>query len=126
MYNVELTIQHILNHVLYLYVKNDLLLLNICKTYNCLTAINFNSSIPSNLNPLSVLPIKIPLHLFLDIGTYAEAWNNGNANGKILYDMGLQIPLLRETINIYIPILYSSVYRYYFKSYLVNNRFLKE
>ena len=122
----ELTSQQIMIRDGGFKVRSDLLLSKIGKTDNWLTAINFNSSIPSKLNPLSVLPFKIPLHLFLDIGTYAEAWNNSNANGKILYDMGFHIPLLRETINIYIPILYSSAYRDYFKSYLGNNRFLKE
>ena len=107
-------------------VRTDLLLSKIAKTDNWLTALNFNSSIPDKLNPLSVLPIKIPLHFFLDVGTYAEAWEETSGNNKFLYDFGIHIPLFRETINVYIPLLYSKVYRDYFKQYLDKNRFLKE
>lgn len=89
-----------------------------------LTALNFNTTVPQHLNPLSALPMSIPLHLFLDVGTYGEAWNNRNANPRILYDAGFHIPLLRDVINIYIPILYSKVYGDYFKSTIPKNRFL--
>ncbi|HWJ28972.1 MAG TPA: hypothetical protein VNS32_20685, partial [Flavisolibacter sp.] len=89
---------------------------------NWLTAFNLNSSVPQKINPLSVLPVTIPLHVFFDIGTYAAAWNNKNGDSKILFDAGFHIPLLHEVFNIYIPVFYSKVYGDYFKSTIPKNR----
>lgn len=55
-------------------VRTDLLSDKIGKTDDWLTAINLNTSIPKKINPLELLPLKIPLRIFVDIGTYAEAW----------------------------------------------------
>jgi hypothetical protein len=89
-------------------------------------AINFSSSIPDNINPLNLLPIKIPLKVFADIGTNAEGWERNSTGDRFLFDAGLQIPLFKETINIYIPLLYSSVFKDYVQSYLPKkNRFLR-
>jgi hypothetical protein len=74
---------------------------------------------------LSVLPIQIPLRIFADIGTYAEAWDRNTNEDRFLFDAGLQVSLLNETVNIYIPIIYSNVYSDYYKSYLSDKRFLK-
>lgn len=106
-------------------VRTDLLANKVGKTDDWLTAVNFVSTIPDKLNPLSVLPFKIPLRVFADIGTYAEAWDRNNDVDRFLFDAGVQLSLLHETINIYIPLLYSSVYRSYFKSTIPENRFLK-
>jgi hypothetical protein len=106
-------------------VRSDLLAQKIGKTDNWLAAINLNSSVPDKINPLSLLPIKIPLHIFADIGTYAEAWDRDEDNDRFLFDMGFHIPLLNEVINIYIPVLYNKVYSDYFKSTIQKNRFLK-
>jgi hypothetical protein len=105
--------------------RTDLLATKIGKTDNWLTAINLNTSIPKKFNPLSVLPINIPLHLFLDIGTYAEAWDQDADLDRILFDAGFHIPLFHESINIFIPVLYNKVYSDYYKSTIPKNRFLK-
>ena len=62
-------------------VRTDLLASKTGKTDNWLAAINLESSLPDPVNPLSLLPVKIPLSVFLDLGTYAEGWNRqaGNA-----------------------------------------------
>lgn len=106
-------------------VRSDLLASKIGKTDNWLAAINFSSTIPEKINPLSVLPIKIPLRIFLDIGTYAEAWTPNAGTDRFLYDAGFLIPLFNEEVNIYIPVLFSKVYGDYFKSTITKNRFLK-
>jgi hypothetical protein len=97
-------------------VRTDLLADKVGKTDDWLMAINLSTTIPSAINPLSMLPVKIPLKLFLDIGTQAEAWKQDAETDRFLFDAGIHLPVLRETINIYIPLLYSNVYRDYIQS----------
>jgi len=106
-------------------IRSDLLSSKIGKTDDWLAALNLNTDFPKNLNPLQVLPVEIPLKVFLDVGTFAEAWKNNAATGKFIYDAGLQISLLKEMVNIYIPVLYSKVYSDYFKSTITQKRFWK-
>ena len=106
-------------------VRTDLLSNKIGKTDDWLTAANFTSSIPKQINPLELLPFKIPIKLFADIGTYAEAWKKNAATGRFLYDAGLQLSVLKNIVNIYVPLLYSKVYSDYFKSTIIERRFIK-
>jgi len=97
-------------------VRTDLLADKVGKTDDWLIAANFSTTIPDAVNPLSVLPVKIPLKVFFDLGTASEAWKPNAESDRFLFDAGLQIPLFRETINIYIPLLYSNVYKEYIQS----------
>ncbi len=107
-------------------VRTELLADKIGKSDNWLMAVNFSTSIPSAINPLHVLPVKIPLKIFVDIGTYSEAWEQTTTQDRFLFDAGLQIPLFNETINIYIPLVYSKVFKDYIKSTLEKkNRLFK-
>lgn len=106
-------------------VRTDYLSNKIGKTDNWLAAINLSSDIPKAINPLSLLPFKIPLKLFLDIGTYAEAWKKNAETGRFVYDGGLQLSLFKDIVTIYVPLVYSKVYANYFKSTLTEQRFLK-
>ncbi len=117
--------QQIMNRDGFFKVRTDLLSSKTGKTDNWLSAVNFTSSIPDKINPLSVLPFKLPIKLFADIGTYAEAWEKGNNTGRFLYDAGLQVSLFKNVVNIYVPILYSKVYSDYFKSTIIEKRFVK-
>ena len=106
-------------------VRTDLLGDKIGKSDDWLLALNLSGDIPDKINPLNALPFTLPVKLFLDIGTYSEAWNDDETSNKILYDAGLQLSLFSNAINIYFPLIYSKVYGDYFKSYLGNNRFAK-
>lgn len=106
-------------------VRTDLLSDKIGKTDDWLLALNLSGNIPDAINILNVLPVKIPLKFFADIGTYAEAWKDNPATGRFLYDAGLQLPIANGLVNIYVPILYSKVYSNYFKSTLGEKRFWK-
>jgi hypothetical protein len=106
-------------------VGTDLLGNKIGKTDNWLVAANFTSSIPKSINPLAILPFEIPLKFFVDIGTYAEAWNENAKQSKFLYDAGLQVSLFKNVVNVYVPIFYSKVYSDYYKSTITEKRFLK-
>ncbi|MEJ7681853.1 MAG: hypothetical protein WKG06_29195 [Segetibacter sp.] len=106
-------------------VNTDLLNNRTGKTDNWLMSLNLTADLPDNLNPLSILPIKIPINIFADFGTYAEAWKENFASGRFIYDAGIQLPLFHSFINIYIPIIFSKVYRDYYKSTITDKRFLK-
>ncbi len=103
-------------------VRTDMLSQKIGKTDDWLAALNLATDFPKNLNPLQVLPVKIPLKVFLDIGTYAEAWKKNPETGKFIYDAGLQVSLFKDIVNIYMPVLYSKVYGDYFKSTIPKNK----
>lgn len=106
-------------------IRTDLLSNKIGKTDDWLAAINLSSSIPDKINPLSVLPFKIPLRAFLDIGTFAGAWKSDATSGKLVYDAGLELSLADNTIHVFVPLLMSKVFRDYVKSTIPENRFWK-
>jgi len=96
-------------------IRTDLLGDKIGKTDDWLMALNLIADCPN-------FPI---LKLFADIGTYADAWKDNPATGKFLFDAGIQLSLLNNTVNIYAPIINSKVYRDYNKSILTEKIFLK-
>ncbi len=106
-------------------VRTDLLSSKTGKTDNWLAAANFTTTIPNAVNPLKVLPVKIPFKIFVDIGTYAEAWKKNAATSRFIYDAGLQLSLFKNVVNIYMPLIYSKVYKNYFLSTIPEKRFLK-
>jgi hypothetical protein len=106
-------------------VRTDYLSNKIGKTDDWLAAANFTSTIPKQINPLELLPFKLPIKVFADIGTYAEAWKKNPPTGKLLYDAGLQLSLFNNVINVYVPLMYSKVYDTYFKSTITEKRFVK-
>lgn len=87
-------------------VRTDLLNNKVGKTDDWLIALNFTSTIHHH----------IPVKVFLDLGTYNEGWVSGTAQPKILYDAGLQLSLCKGIVNVYMPLMYSKVYRDYFRS----------
>lgn len=117
--------QQIMNRDGFFKVRTDFLSNKIGKTDDWLSAVNLTTDIPTNINPLSLLPFKIPVRLFADIGTYAEAWEKKSTTGRFLYDAGFQVSLFKNLINIYFPIVYSKVYSDYFKSTITEKRFIK-
>jgi hypothetical protein len=106
-------------------VRTDFLSDKIGKTDDWLAAANFTTTIPDVINPLAVLPFRLPIKLFLDVGTYADAWKKNAATGRFIYDAGLQLSLFNNVLNIYVPLFYSKVYKDYFKSTITEKRFLK-
>ena len=117
--------QQIMNRDGFFKVRTDLLSSKTGKTDNWLMAANLTTDVPKAINILQVLPIKIPLKAFLDVGTYAESWQKNAATGRFIYDAGLQLSFFKDIVQVYIPLLYSKVYRDYFKSTITEKRFLK-
>ncbi|WP_336515628.1 M1 family metallopeptidase [Pollutibacter soli] len=97
-------------------VRTDMLSNKIGKTDDWLTAMNLTVDIPDKLNPLSLLPVDIPIRIFVDAGTYSQVWEKDNTDPRVVFDGGFQVSLLWNMVNIYIPVVYSDVYKDYFKS----------
>ena len=106
-------------------VRTDLLADKVGRTDDWLVAMNLRSSIPDRVNPLALLPFRIPVKVFADIGTYADAWKRNANLDRFLFDAGFEIALIKETVHIYVPIVYSSIYRDYFKSLPEQNSFFR-
>lgn len=88
---------------------------------NWVASVNFNTTIPA-----SILPKFIPLRIFFDAGTYAEAWKKESATTRFLFVGGLQLSLFKEVINIYAPLFYSSSFRNNLKSVPEENKFFRK
>lgn len=97
-------------------VRTDMLNRKIGQSDDWLAALNFKTDFPKDLNPLQVLPFTIPLKVFVDIGTYSEAWKKNAPTEKFIFDAGFQLSLYKDMVNIYVPLFYSKVYTQYFKS----------
>ena len=103
-------------------VRTDLLSNKIGKTDDWLGAVNISSTIPAAINPFELTPFKLPIKIFADLGTYADAWKKNASTGRFLYDAGLQLSLFKNVLNIYFPLMYSKVYKDYFKSTITEKR----
>lgn len=99
-------------------IRTDLLASKVGKTDDWLMAVNLNTTIPDAINPLNILPFKVPLKLFLDIGSISEGWKPEAESDRFLYDFGLQLSLAKGVVNVYMPLLYSSVFKEYVQSTL--------
>ena len=101
-------------------VRTDLLAEKVGKTDDWLMSLNLTSSLPRAIDPFTLLPKEFPMQLkvFADIGTYAEPWKKNSTTDRFLFDAGLQLSILKETINIYLPLIYSKVFKEYFQSTL--------
>ncbi|MBI3883190.1 MAG: M1 family metallopeptidase [Sphingobacteriales bacterium] len=86
---------------------------------NWVAAFNFNSSFPN------IFPVKIPLSIFFDIGTYAEAWAANPPTSKFLYTGGIQLSLFKNVLNIYAPLIYSKDFVNSLKTDPNQNTFIK-
>lgn len=89
------------------------------RTENWLAAVNINTTLPD------MFPVKLPLKLFLDIGTYAEAWEKNAATTRFLYIGGIQLSVLQDIISVYAPLFYSKDFKTVLKSQPEQNSFLK-
>jgi hypothetical protein len=88
---------------------------------NWIAAVNFNSTLPQQL-----IPRFIPLKVFLDVGTYADAWSSNPPTSKFLYVAGLELSFLKGLLNFYAPILYSSDFSSNLKTVPQDNTFWKK
>jgi Peptidase family M1 domain len=90
------------------------------RSENWVAALNFTSTLPYSLFQ-RVLPVKI----FADVGTFAEAWQKNSSTSNFLYTAGIQLSLLHNLVNVYMPVLFSNDFRTNIKSAWPKQRFLK-
>ncbi|HWK03870.1 MAG TPA: M1 family metallopeptidase [Puia sp.] len=88
---------------------------------NWVSALNLNSTLPS-----AIVPRWLPLKVFLDIGTYAGAWQDNPLTSRFLYTGGLQLSLFHNVVNFYAPLFYSSDFSDQLKTIPNQNTFFKK
>lgn len=91
------------------------------RSANWVAALNFNTTLPKEL-----LPFKNPLKAFLDVGTFAEAWEKDANISRFLFVGGLQLSLFKNAVNIYAPLIYSSDFKDNLKAVPEQNTFFKK
>ena len=96
-------------------VRTDLLADKVGRSDDWLVATNFTTSVPSAINPLSLLPVKIPLKIFADVGTYSDAWKPGSGLDRFIFDAGLRLSIAK-VVHFYMPLVYSGIFRDYIQS----------
>lgn len=87
---------------------------------NWVASMNFNTTLPA-----AIFPPNFPVRLFLDVGTYAGAWKEESSLPRFLYVSGLQLSLLKNTVNIYAPVMYSNEFRNSLKTVPEESGFFK-
>jgi hypothetical protein len=88
---------------------------------NWIASMNFSTTLPAKM-----FPIELPLRLFLDVGTYSDAWEKDAYTSRFLYVGGIQLVLLHDLINIYVPVFYSKEFRNNLKTVPEENKFLRK
>jgi hypothetical protein len=76
--------------------------------------------------PKGILPLNLPVKIFMDAGTYAEAWEKDAATSRFLYVAGLQVTMIKDLLNVYVPILYSKEFKDNLKTVPDENTFWKK
>ena len=88
---------------------------------NWVSSLNLTTTLPA-----SIVPSWLPLRAFLDIGTYAGAWQQDPLTSHFLYVGGLQLSLLHDVLHFYIPLVYSSDFSDQLKTLPDQNTFWKK
>ena len=88
---------------------------------NWIASMNFSTSLPKQ-----IFPVQLPVRLFLDVGTYSDAWKKNAATSRFLYVGGIQLSLFKDILNIYAPLVYSTEFRDNLKTVPEENKFLKK
>jgi hypothetical protein len=88
---------------------------------NWVAAVNLKSTLPPQ-----VIPNWLPLRLFLDVGTYAQAWSDNSPTSHFLYVGGLELDLFHNVLCIYAPLVYSGDFSSQLKTVPGQNGFFQK
>jgi hypothetical protein len=87
---------------------------------NWVASMNFTTTLPDKL-----FPVKLPVKVFFDVGTYAEAWEKDAGTSRFLYVGGLQLSLFKNIVHFYAPIVFSREFRDNLKTVPEEYKFFK-
>ena len=87
---------------------------------NWVASMIFTTTLPDKL-----FPVKLPIKLFLDVGSYSEAWDRDAGTSRFLYVGGLQLSLFKNLVNIYAPVVFSKEFRDNLKTIPEDYKFFK-
>lgn len=87
---------------------------------NWVASMNFTTTLPDKL-----LPVKLPLKIFVDVGSYSEAWDRNAGTSRFLYVGGLQLSLFKNVVNIYAPVVFSKEFKDNLKTIPEDYKFFK-
>jgi hypothetical protein len=87
---------------------------------NWVASINLRSTLPR-----AIVPAWLPLRLFLDAGTYAEAWGNSPPTSHFLYTGGFELAVIHDVVRIFLPLVYSNDFSSQLKTVPEQNTFWK-
>jgi hypothetical protein len=88
---------------------------------NWVASLNLRTTLPRQ-----IVPEWLPLKLFFDAGTYAEAWTDNPPTSHFLYAGGFELDLLHDVLRIYAPLVYSSDFSNQLKTVPDQNSFWKK
>lgn len=95
-------------------IATPLLSAPIGRSDNWLAALNLKTDLPLG---------RLPLRLFLDVATFADAAKLNPSGNKLLYEAGLELYFF-DMINIYLPFMLSKDYNDYMKTVVGKDRLL--
>jgi hypothetical protein len=95
--------QQIMNRDGELHLRTDLFQSLQGRSDNWVASLNLRTTLPRQ-----IVPQWLPLKLFFDVGTYAQAWGDTPPTDHFLYVGGLELDLLHDILHIYAPLVYSN------------------
>jgi hypothetical protein len=88
---------------------------------NWVASLNLRTTLPH-----AIVPEWLPLHLFFDAGTYAEAWGSNPPTSRFLYVGGLELSVLHDLVRVFMPLVYSKDFSSQLKTVPEENSFGKK
>jgi len=76
--------------------------------FKLLTAVGSSDRWIAALNVTADFPGKLPFAFFADAGTFAGAWEDNSPFGKLAFEAGITVRLIRDVAEVYVPLLKSS------------------
>ncbi|HEV2481630.1 MAG TPA: M1 family metallopeptidase [Puia sp.] len=113
--------QQIVNRDGDLHLRTDLFQSLQGRSDNWVASLNLRTTLPRQ-----IVPQWLPLKLFFDVGTYAQAWGDSPPTDHFLYVGGFELDLLHDVLHIYAPLVYSSDFSSQLKTVPDQNSFGKK
>jgi hypothetical protein len=88
---------------------------------NWVTSLNARTTLPT-----AIVPEWLPLKIFFDVGTYANAWQANPPTSHFLYTGGFELDLFHDVLRIYAPLVYSSDFSTQLRTVRDQNSFWKK